>query len=508
MAKWPYQNTPYLSALPGVGGPGLDVSNGDKPSKIYFVTSLENVKTGGPAPQYGPNCYAGTFWWCWYADQGPDFHKWMVPLVSGYSYAGRGLNTPLTDNFDYIGHAAPGPGLIVQAARLTVRGSNSRLWHLPSWCGDLPSVDGPDEFKADQRDCMGSSSPDENINKVAFINCEARFSMDEGVQVWYDSLGCSWIRGAIYDPLHIPPDFVIPGDDHHGPDIDHGYAHLLGGRADYGLSLQSLYAHTTDRNPLVSAPWYAHINNLHYNHGRLGGGRGAGVKIDDNGEHNEAAGRQMRFNMVGCISVRGPEQGDDIVFVETQDLTEGSTAHAAHNSIYGWPQPDSQDAFFWQKHPVPDYLQPILRLGPWPVGLGNNYDGVLLPCADPLAPTKQEGLAFTQLMRETVGCMPARRYLYNSGVDIVLEQIDAAIRGLEQPPQYINTVEDAGGWPDIPQMSIDPLNPTEDHHAPMPLGADRDEVLLEGTFSNGASKVGYSKLRAWTIEQYFYVMGR
>ena len=54
--SWPYQNTPYLSALPGVGGPGLDVSRGDLPSKLYFVTSLENVKEGGPDPR-GPNCF-------------------------------------------------------------------------------------------------------------------------------------------------------------------------------------------------------------------------------------------------------------------------------------------------------------------------------------------------------------------------------------------------------------------------------------------------------------------
>ena len=47
MNRWPYQSTPYLSALPGVGGPGLDVSDGDKPSKIYVVTSRENKKEGG-----------------------------------------------------------------------------------------------------------------------------------------------------------------------------------------------------------------------------------------------------------------------------------------------------------------------------------------------------------------------------------------------------------------------------------------------------------------------------
>jgi len=384
---------------------------------------------------------------------------------------------------------------------------------MPSWLGDLPSVDGPDAFQADHRDCLQSNSSENEVNKVAFINCEARFSMDESVQIWYDSLGVSWIRGAIYDPLHIPPDFAMEEGSHHEEGQDHGYGHLVGGRADYSLSLQSLYAHTTDRNPLVSAPNHAHINNLHYNHGRTPNpGRGAGVKIDDNGEHNLADGRTMQFNMAGCISVRGPEQGDSIVFVEVQDVTEGSSGHGAYSSQYGWPPAQSQQDFFTFNATIStaeSYLKPTLRPGAWPLGLGFNYDGVLLPCADPLKPTKQEGLAFTQLMRETVGSMPSRRYLYEGGVNHVLDQIDAAIRGVPfAGPQYVNTVDEAGGWPDLPTLTIDPVNPTDDYHAPLPTGEDRDEVLLEGTFSDGSPKLGYSKLRAWVIEQYFYVMGR
>lgn len=506
--KWPYQATPYLSALPGVGGPGLDVSHGDKPSKIYFVTSLENKKEGGPDSR-GPNCYAGTLWYCWYADQGEDFHKWIIPLVSGYAFLGRGMNTPQRDNFDYVGHAAPGPGLVAQTASMNVRANNSRVWHLMSWLGDLPSVDGPDKFRADQRDSISASDQDKELRKLAFINCEARFAMDESVELWYDSVGASWIRGAIYDPLHTPPDFTMGDDDHHGDDVDHGYGALFSGQSDYALMLQSLNAHTTDRNPLVGSSNYAHINNLHYNHGRPTGGRGAGVKIDDNGDHNADAGTSMRANLVGNITVRGPNQGDDVVFAEVQDVTPGSRAHGALNSQYGWPAVESQADFWWLKTDEPNYLQPTLRVGAWPLGLGFNYDGVLKPCADPLHPTRQEGLAFTQLMRETVGCMPSRRYLYASGVDRVLDQIDAVIRGqTSTESQYVNTVDEAGGWPDLPTLTIDPVNPTEDYHVPIPLGADRDEVLLEGTFSDGSSKVGYSKLRAWCIEQYFYVMGR
>lgn len=503
--KWPYQNTPYLTALPGVGGPGLDVSSGDKPSKLYFVTSTENVKEGGPDDR-GPNCFSGTFWWCWYADQGEGFHKWIIPLVSGYAYLGRSMNTPERDNMDYVGHAAPGAGLFVQTAALRLRGSNMRVWHLPSWVGDMPSVDGPQKFQADQRDALQASADDAQVGKIAFINCEARFSMDEGVEVFYDSIGTSWIRGAIFDPLHVPPDFAMGEGSHHEAGEDHGFGHLVGGKADYALTMQSLYAHTTDRNPLVAAPNYAHINNLHYNHGRPDVARGEAVNIDDNGGHNEDAGLSMRCNMVGCVSVRGPNSGSEITFAKVNDVTPGSHGHSAHNSVYGWPSPESQDDLF--KGAPDGYMQPTLCRGAWPLGLGFNYDGVLFPCADAFAPRTQEGLAFTQLMRETVGCMPARRYLYRGGVNNICDQIDAAVRGLLTPSQYVNTVNEAGGWPDVPTLSIDPANPTTDYHAPIPLDEDRDEVLLSGTFSDGSSKIGYSKLRAWVIEQYFYVMGR
>ena len=505
--EWPYQNTPYLSALPGVGGPGLDVSRGDLPSKLYFITSLEDVKEGGPAPEFGPNCFKGTRWWCVYADQGEDFSKWIIPLVSGYSYHGDSLVAPDgVGNLDYIGHAAPGPGLIHQCSAMLFRGSNTRIWHMASWVGDQPTREGG-SFKADQRDALQMSSNTVGVNRIAHINCEGFGAMDETVQVWYEAMGYSWIRGAIYHPLHTPPGFEMPDDPNHAAGVDHGYGQLISGRSDYSLCQQSLYAHTTDRNPLVSTPNHAHINNLHYNHGRPHIAAGVALNISDNGEHNAAEGRTMQCNCVGNVTVRGPEQNDSITLAKVLTVTPGSTGHAANNSCFGWPSPDTQDGFFTSQ--PEDYLRPTLRPGAWPLGLGHNYDGTVKPCADPLRPTVQEGLAFAQLIRTTVGCMPARRYLYPGGVNRVMDQIDAAIRGVPfSGPQYVNTVEEAGGWPDLPNLSIDPLNPTADWHAPMPLDASRDEIVLSGTFSDGSSKVGYSKLRAWCIEQYFYVMGR
>ena len=510
--RWSYQHTPYLSALPGLAGPGMDVSNGDLPSKMYFVDTFDNVKAGGPAPEFGDNCFKGSLWWCWYQDQGADFSKFMWPLVGGYVFSGQALSSPDgRGNFDYVGHAAPGAGLFIQTAAMAVRGSNSRIWHTPSWVGDLPSKDGPEKFQATQRDALQGSSSTYDTSRIAHINCEGRWSMDETVQFWYATLGLSWLRGAIYEPLHIPPDFAMEEGSHHEPGVDHGYGHLLSGRADLALTMQSLYAHTTDRNPLVACANYSHINNLHYNHGRDYIGRGEGILIDDNGDYNEADERQMRANVVGNVTVRGPDQGDEeLVLARVRNVTPGSSGYSALNSQYGWPKELSQSQEDFFKTPPADYFKPTPRRSAWPLGLGFDFNGVRRVAADPLNPTVQEGLEFVELMRETVGVMPSRRYLYKSGVDKMLDQIANAIRGVHQDPQFVNTVEEAGGWPELPTIpALDPTAPNAEWwHAPLPLGPDRDEIVTSGVLLDGSSAVGLSNIRKWIANQYIATLGR
>jgi hypothetical protein len=509
-ASWPYQSTPYRSALPGVAGYGLDVSDGDLPSKLYFIDSRDDTNEGGEDPR-GPNCYRGTLRWCWGQDQGENFHKFVMPQKGGYVYLGRSvLSASGRGNFDYVGQAAPGAGLFVQCGCLNVTGgTNVRVWHLPSWVGDMPSADGVTNFHVGNRDALQASADGQKSGGIAFLNCEGALSMDEAVQVFYAAYGVSWIRGAIFDPLHIPPGWGDEEISNHEPGADHGYGHIIGGSdySDFSLVSQSVYAHTTDRNPLVSANKHSSVNVLTYDNGRPGGGKGSGLKVSDNGGFNNEFDRPQQCNMVGCFAVRGHSNNDSICFAEAlSDVSKGSTGHAAHNSIYGWPSPKSQDDFFTRK---PDgYMQPTLRRAAWPAGLGSNYSGVYIPCADPLKPTRQEGLAFAQLLRTSVGCKPAKRYLYKGGLNKIFDQIDDAIRGLTSAWQWSNTVEDAGGWPDMPHVSIDPLNPGDEYHAPMPIGADRDRVLTSGTFSNGAPKNGYSEIRAWIIEQDLYDRGR
>lgn len=511
--RWPYQITPYLSALPGVAGPGMDFGT-DLPSKLYFITSNAETSSGGADANYGPNCFSGTFRYCWQADQGAGFHKFIIPLVGGYAYIGRRVTGPAgRGNSDYIGQAAPGAGLFIRCCGLRLGGGpNQRAWHLPSWLGDEPSASGVVNFQADTRDCLGSSQSGQTSSNTAWINCEARFAMDESAEPSYYAMdGISWIRGAVYDPLHVPPDFAMGPGSHHEAGQDHGYGLLIGGSlgqlTDNALVMQSLFAHTTDRNPLACGQNLAHVNNLHYNHGRPDDGRGAGCNIHDNQDVNEDAGKSMHCNLVGNITVMGPNQtatqAQLPVLATVTSASPGSTGHSKYNAQFGWVPVSSQDDFFLSK-PV-GYLQATLRSTAWP--LGPDYLGALLPCVNHLAPSVQDGLEFAKLIRRTVGCKPNRRFLYEGGLHTVMTQIENKIRGATGSNEYVNTVDEAGGWPDMPVTSlIDPASPGNEWHAPMPLDSTRDDILLSGTFADGSSKVGYTKLRAWTIDQYFYVL--
>jgi hypothetical protein len=384
-----------------------------------------------------------------------------------------------------------------------------RVWHLASWVGDEVSADGVSNFHAGNRDSMQAGADGSTPSNVAYINCEGRFSMDETVQVFYAMNGISWIRGAIYDPLHSPPAFMDDSIVNHEIGSDHGYGHLIGGSdfVDNSLVMQSLYAHTTDRNPLVSANNHAHVNVLHYDHGRPAVAKGEGLNVCDLGGFNATAGLAQQCNLVGSVSVRGPNNNSSLCFARVlNSLPTGSTAHAALNCQFGWTAPANQDDFFTTK--PAGYMQPTLRSSAWYDGFGSGYDGVLKPAANPLNPTLIEGLAYSDLMRRTVGCKPGSRWLYSGGINRVIDQIQNAMRGNSSTTQWANTVVEAGDWPTLPAVSVNPAIPGIEYHAAMPLDSTRDDILLSGSFADGSSKAGYTKLRAWSIDQYFYAMER
>src|SRR6188768_2636308 len=203
---WPRPSASYLSALPGVAGPGMNFGT-DLPSKCYFVTSTADTNVGSADATYGANCFSGTWRYCWQADQGAGFHKYIFPIVSGYAYMGRSVRAPASrGNMDYIGHAAPGAGFFLRCCvPNTMGGSNTRVWHMASWMGDEVAATGVTNLHAGNRDTIQAAASGFPAANVAFINCEGRFSMDETFQCYYAMNGISWIRCAVYDPLHIPP---------------------------------------------------------------------------------------------------------------------------------------------------------------------------------------------------------------------------------------------------------------------------------------------------------------
>jgi hypothetical protein len=54
---------------------------------------------------------------------------------------------------------------------------------------------------------------------------------------------------------------------------------------------------------------------------------------------------------------------------------------------------------------------------------------------------------------------------------------------------------------------VDPLNPGSHWYAPFPTAANRNTPYTSGTFSDGKSRVGYTRLDEFDYEQKLHVMG-
>lgn len=496
---WPSQTVGYQPTLPNHGAYGMDANGGGLPSTVIFVTSLANTNSGAAAPSLGSNVYEGTWEYAWKFNNSTTRHKIIVPLVSGWINFGRSINsTAGIGNMSYWGQAAPGPGLYIRNSALRLNGgSDMRVWHLPVYMGDEAGGLG-----ADARDCIQVGSSGLTPSQIVLINCECNWGIDELMEAYYPVDLLTMVYCSFAEPLHVPPDFLHSGDP---PGTDHGFGPIIGGGGfvDRVCAYRNLWAHSTDRAPLTAANRYAHANNLHYNHGRPGGGKGEGVNILDNGSHNPTA---MYSNVVRNLFVRGPENNASLCAARTNGtLPTDSHGHSEGNVQHGWTAPANQDAFFTTAGG--GYLQGSLTTA-WPSGWGSSYEGTLAIASNPLSPTTAEKLAFADLVLDSVGAKPSERAGYGR-IGAYRTQIENAISGVGQSFQFVNSVSEAGGWFTLPEETIsDVTSPGADWHEPIPLGSDRDDVLLSGTFSNGASKVGYTKLEAWGIEQHYYVGGQ
>ncbi len=502
--SWPAHVPGYVSLIPEVGGYGMNAVAGSgrhlstPATTIILVNSLGTGNTGSAATGLGANVFQGTWEYAWRHAASP---KVIIPIVSGWvpiqdSVPCQTGTPPRPGYVSYYGQFAPNPGLFLRGANVALNGaSNVAVWHLRSYMGD--DVTG---VAASGRDCLSSGYGGGVTQQIVLINCEFAWSVDELVDFYRSHNQLTLLNCAFIEPLHLST--VIHPED--GAGVDHGFGPIIGG--DTGQAqpsavscFRNLWAHTTGRNPLISAETFVHANNLHYNHGRPTVGAGNGVQIIGNG-----ASAANFANILGNGFVRGPNNSSSFVAVSvSSSMPAGSAGYSFANAQFGWTSPSSQNAFFTSS--PTGYAASAVQSSAYPGSWGTGLTAVLQWATNPLAPTLTEWHNFVTLMDRTVGAQPRWRTAQYGRVDLVFDQIRDRLNGVTQTDQFVDTVTEAGGWFTVPSVTINPLNPGSHWRAPLPTGSDRDTPHTSGTFSDGKSRIGYTRLEEWAYEQHLFV---
>jgi hypothetical protein len=457
-----------------------------------------NGNSGGAITGHGANVFRGTWDYAWRHTASP---KCLIPLHSGTTTVGNDTNSALAGNFvSYWGQFAPSPGLFLRATNPRLNGgSDCQIWHLRSYMGD-DTVSG---FSVETRDCFAhGNSGITNVVRNVLINCEFAWSIDELADFSYTFDGVTVIYCAFIEPLHAPPNLPHTGDP---VGTDHGFGPIVGGEGQpvRFCMMRNFFAHTTGRNPLTSATAYTHANNLHYNHGRPAVGSGNAI-------HWHATNSlPMEANILGNLFVRGPNNNNSLVAAACQvTVQSGSGAFLNFNSQHGWTAPSGQSGFMTSA--PSGFVQSTYRPTALPSFWGDAaLTGVLRWAVNPLAPTASELTGFVDLMEDSVGAQPGLRTVGVGRVAPIFTQVRQRLAGTgSSASQYVDTVAQAGGYPSISSVTVDPLNPGSHWHAPLPASATRDNVLVSGALLNGSSAVGYTQLEAWALNQHYYVGGK
>lgn len=510
VSDWPEHSPGYVSVLPGTGGYGMNTSGGDSSgATVIFIDSLNSGNSGtainaslSAALNWPTPTFVGT---PEYAARHAASPKVILPITSGIATIQASIpnqtgTPPRPGLTTYYGQSAPNPGLILRGCNWALNGGGGHVvWHMKSWMGD--DVAG---LPADNRDCLSSGYSGGVTQQVVLINCEFQWSVDEIVDFYRAHNQLTFLDCAFIEPLH---DSII---EHTGDptNTDHGFGPMVGGDTATGQpsavsTFRCLWAHSTGRNPFTNATTFCHANNLHYNHGRP-----VGINADGNAVQiaAQAATDPMFANILCNGFIRGPNNRGNLVAVSVSaTLPPGSQGYSFGNAQFGWTAPSSQNGFFTSSPTA--YAVTGLIDGAIPDSWGVGLSGVLQWAANPLAPTSSEWHGYVDKMERTVGASPRWRTPANSRLRLVFQQMRDRLNGVAQSDQFVNTVAQAGGWPTISQISLHPLAANATHwHAPLPTGPDRDTPYTSGTFSDGRSRFGYTRLRAWGYEQHLFVM--
>ncbi|MBI2431646.1 MAG: right-handed parallel beta-helix repeat-containing protein [Candidatus Hydrogenedentes bacterium] len=157
------------------------------------------------------------------------------------------------------GQTAPSPGITLVGAGLVVRAHDALIQHLRIRVGDRK--EGP---RPDSRDGVAILGRDdgEGAYNVVLDHCSVSWAIDEGISTWYMGVHDVTIRACISaenlsKSLH--------------PKGEHSKGILIGDHSKRVAVLNNLFAHNTQRHPLIKGDVEAVVaNNLIYNPGTQG----------------------------------------------------------------------------------------------------------------------------------------------------------------------------------------------------------------------------------------------
>jgi hypothetical protein len=522
---WPLQTTSFVSAIPGVGGYGMDSFGGsgrDGAEGRVTVFLLDDLGTGtvnAPVAGY-TRIRAGTLKG-FAAVSGP---KVLVPVRSGYVNESGELRAG--SYCDLYGQFAPGDGLIFRqtiptsvVTYGTTSAQHQRYWHL-----DLRTGDDPGGILPSNRDgaYAGSAAQDGYAggSHNLYVNCAFLWTLDEIVDAYYGLDLASFVYCVFGEPLH--------ESIHDEGGIDsHGYGPILGPgyRWDRLAMQRNLFAHAADRQPMVAALRLALANNLIYDPADTRGNEATVLFLTVDYDAPAPTSTPMLTNWVANMIVRGPSSfaGGVRAIRMTPQLAHpaGSRGCILGNRVDGWTFATQASLLDGGGYPS-GWLTSALLAAAWPEGWGAQGEGVRAIGAgdSPNGATPAERRAFAKAIFDTVGPRPGRVHPANRATAIaaqVLAYLDGttgaggavnSVAGTADPSGWPDTAKrfapNAGGWPTIATVVEDPFAPKA-WHAPLPLNgnAPDDRVLKSGTFTNGRSKAGLTAIEAWALEERF-----
>lgn len=547
--EWPAQSPGYLPALPRHAGYGMDSygGSGRDGAEGRVVVFFQDDFTNGSAVDAAYGGYTrirhGNAEGCAaYKAANPTTPVAMIPIGTGYVTKRDDIR--FGSYFDYYGQFTPSAGIIWRETAISSiidfspsNASHQRFWHMDLRAGDttggVPTGDRDTMFAGgSQTDGSGGGQ------QILHINHFIGWSVDENIGA-YNALGgasgaglMTFLYCVIAEPLHksIHDDTGTPDD---GVGVDsHGYNAVFGQGYRWGkLCMQRcIMAHSALRNPEVAALNFAGTNNLLYNLADTSGNDGVGLILTVDYDAASPTSTGMLCNWTDNMYVKGPDSTSTLVPVSfpsgVEALPSGSQGYLAGNVVVGFTFTSQADLMVGS--PPSGWQQGSLLTASWPAGWGSAREGTyrITTSSSPNGATLTEQIAFATLMRDSCGPSPgSRRGCDRAGV--IGQQIVARLTGSGDQGAAVNSVggsssqagwpnvslrfaPNAGDWPTISSTTIDPFNPGSEWHAAMPLNglAPDDRVLTSGSFSNGQSKIGYTALEAWAIEQHYYRGGK